>query len=168
MIDFLIGAGIVACALLVVRENKLLVSALWLALTSALTAWLMYRLGAVEVAVVELSVGAGLVTVLFVFAINITAGESLAQQAPLSRPLAWMVVVVAGLLLAWLVLPTLQWEPFTSVVGQNALAGAFRQVLWQDRSVDVILQVVLVFAAVLAVLGLIGKEPADKDEEETL
>ncbi len=169
MIDFLIAAGILACALLAVRENKLLVSALWLALTSALTAWFMYRLGAAEVAVVELSVGAGLVTVLFVFAINITAGESLASQVPLPRPLAWVAVVITGLLLAWMILPALQLERFVAVLGQpNGLSDTFRSVIWQERSVDTILQVVLIFSAVLAVMGLIGKEPADKDEEETL
>jgi uncharacterized MnhB-related membrane protein len=167
MIDFIIAAGLLACAFLAVRENKLLVSALWLALTSALVAWLMYRLGAAEVAVVELSVGAGLVTVLFVFAINITGGEAVEGKVPLPRPLAWIAVVLAGLLLAWMILPSMQLERFTAVLGQEGeLAGMFRSVIWKDRSVDTILQVVLIFAAVLAVLGLIGKEEQDYHKED--
>jgi len=52
----------------------LIASALWLAGVSALVSIMCYLLGAYAVAVIELSVGAGLVTVLFVFAISI-AGE---------------------------------------------------------------------------------------------
>ena len=74
MFDLLIVAALLACALQAVRGTRLLIAALWLAGASALTALMMFRLGAPEVAVIELSVGAGLVTVLFVFAINI-AGE---------------------------------------------------------------------------------------------
>ncbi len=167
MIDFLIAAGILACAFLAVRENKLLVSALWLALTSALVSWLMYRLGAAEVAVVELSVGAGLVTVLFVFAINITGGDAMEGQVPLPRPLAWIAVVLGGLLLGWMILPSMQLERFAAVLNQGGeLAGLFRSVIWEDRSVDSILQVVLIFSAVLAVLGLIGKEEIGDHQEE--
>jgi uncharacterized MnhB-related membrane protein len=167
MIDFLIAAGILTCAFLAVRENKLLVSALWLALTSALVSWLMYRLGAAEVAVVELSVGAGLVTVLFVFAINITGGEAVEGKVPVSRPLAWTAVVLCGLVLAWMILPSMQLERFAAVLNQEGeLAGLFRSVIWQDRSVDSILQVVLIFSAVLAILGLIGKEEIGDQKEQ--
>jgi uncharacterized MnhB-related membrane protein len=70
----IIVVGLLVCAVQAVRVQRLLNSALWLAGASALVALLIYMLGAPEVAVIELSVGAGLVTVLFVFAINI-AGE---------------------------------------------------------------------------------------------
>jgi uncharacterized MnhB-related membrane protein len=168
MINFLIAAGTLTCAVLAVRENRLLISALWLALTSALVSFLMYRLGAAEVAVVELSVGAGLVTVLFVFAINISGSATVVGQVPVPRPLAWVAVVMTGLLLAWMILPSMQLERFAAVLEQQGqLAGLFRSVLWKDRSVDSLLQVVLIFAGVLAVLGLIGKddELGQKKEE---
>ena len=167
MVNFIIAAGILACAYLAVKENKLLVSALWLALTSALVSFLMYRLGAAEVAVVELSVGAGLVTVLFVFAINIIGNESVASQSPLPRPLAWVAVIVGGLLLAWMILPSMQLERFTAVLEQQGqLAGLFRSVLWVDRSVDLLLQIVLIFSGILAVLGLIGNDDGLEGSEE--
>lgn len=163
--NFLIGAGILVAAVYAVRENRLLVSALWLALTSALVSWLMYRLGAAEVAVVELSVGAGLVTVLFVFAINIAGDEALVKQALVPKELAWIAVVVSGLLLAWMILPSMQLDRYAAVLGQQGvIAGLFRSVLWQDRSVDVLLQVVLIFAGVLAVLGLIGNGERHKED----
>ena len=73
----LVAAGILASAVLAIVSKRLLVSAIWLAVTSALVALMIYLLGAPQVAVIELSVGAGLVTVLFVFAINISGEEAL-------------------------------------------------------------------------------------------
>jgi uncharacterized MnhB-related membrane protein len=161
MLNLVIGIGVLTCAVLAVRESRLLVSALWLALTSALVSWLMYRLGAAEVAVVELSVGAGLVTVLFVFAINIAGDEGLDIKTLVPKPFAWVVVVIAGLLLAWMVLPTLQLDRFINV---PVIDTAIRTMLWHERSVDMLLQVVLIFSGVLAVLGLIGGKQSEDEE----
>jgi uncharacterized MnhB-related membrane protein len=167
MLNLLIGIGILVCAFLAIRENRLLVTALWLALTSALVSWMMFRLGAAEVAVVELSVGAGLVTVIFVFAINIAGDEALGSHALLPRPLAWFVVVLAGLLLGWMILPPLQGESYLAMLEQTAsLQGYFKQVLWHDRSVDVLLQAVLIFAGVLTVLGLLTNDTFDTQKEQ--
>lgn len=166
MINFLIAVGILTCALLAIRENRLLISALWLALTSALVAFLMYQLGAAEVGAVELSVGAGLVTVLFVFAINITGGDEMEGRIPIPRPAAWIVVVVTLLLLSWMILPSLQLERyFHTLARQVEIAGLFRSILWGDRQVDILLQIVLIFAGVLAVLGLIG-DIHEKEKEK--
>ncbi|MDO9122475.1 MAG: NADH-quinone oxidoreductase subunit J, partial [Anaerolineaceae bacterium] len=71
----LISVGILACAILAISAKRLLISAIWLAVTSALVALMLFLLGAPQIAVIELSVGAGLVTVLFVFAINISGEE---------------------------------------------------------------------------------------------
>lgn len=168
MLNLLIGIGILVCAFLAIRENRLLVTALWLALSSALVAWLMFRLGAAEVAVVELSVGAGLVTVIFVFAINIAGDEVLGSHTLLPRPLAWVVVVLAGILLAWMVLPVLQGESYFLALEQTSnLQGYFKQVLWHDRSVDVLLQAALIFAGVLTVLGLLTNDPFVAGKEQS-
>lgn len=77
MVYVLVAVGILVCAILAIRSKRLLISAIWLAVTSALVALMFYMLGAVQVAVIELSVGAGLVTVLFVFAINISGEEGM-------------------------------------------------------------------------------------------
>jgi uncharacterized MnhB-related membrane protein len=85
MLHVVIVAGMLACALMAIIARRLLTSALWLAGASALTALLLYLLGAPEVAVVELSVGAGLVTVLFVFAINIAGEEHVSTREKFPR-----------------------------------------------------------------------------------
>ena len=86
MWQILILVGMLLCAAMAIRAQKLLISALWLAGSSALVALWIYILGAPEIAVIELSVGAGLVTVLFVFAINIAGEGGVSPRVLISRP----------------------------------------------------------------------------------
>jgi uncharacterized MnhB-related membrane protein len=162
MFDLLTVAVLLLCALQAVRGTRLLISALWLAGASALTALLMFRLGAPEVAVIELSVGAGLVTVLFVFAINI-AGEEPPVTLPslVPAPVAWVVALCAVGLGAAMALPNLR------TAAASTQADACATVLWQHRSLDVLLQVVLIIGGVLAVLGLLseGRPHARKEHQ---
>ncbi len=147
----LIGLACLVCAVQAIRVQRLLGSALWLAGASALAALLLYLLGAPEIAVIELSVGAGLVTVLFVFAINIAGEETISKETPFPRLASWVLVVVCLGLLAWLVLPPI------SVQTLAPSQPGFSQVLWNDRLADVLLQVVLIVAGVLGVIGLLSE-----------
>jgi uncharacterized MnhB-related membrane protein len=151
----LIVVGILICAVQAIRAHHLLISALWLAGTSALVALLIYRLGAPEVAVIELSVGAGLVTVLFVFAINIAGDEPISTRNIIPRPLAWGLIGAAFLLLGWFAFSWAEVHFFTSP------ATPVVKEIWQKRGLDLILQVVLIFCGVLGVLGLLteGRTP---------
>ena len=151
IVHIVIVAGLLVCAVMAVHAQRLLHSALWLAGTSALVALEMYLLGAPEVAVIELSVGAGLVTVLFVFAINIAGDEAIPIQPIVPRPLARILVLVSVLLLGWMALDILG----TQVSLVSPLN--FKTVLWENRLLDVLLQVVLIFAGVLGVLGLLAE-----------
>ncbi len=156
MWHILIMAGILLCAVMAIRAKRLLVSALWLAGTSALVALFLYLLGATEIAVIELSVGAGLVTVLFVFAINISGEEALAAHPLIPRPLAWAIIAISIILVAWLMLPGVN-------VAMPALpSGDLGNTLWQSRSLDVFLMAVLILAGALAMLGLLAE---DKQKE---
>lgn len=164
MVFMLVVAGLVVCAYQAVRAQRLLFSALWLAGASALTALLMYLMGAPEVAVIELSVGAGLVTVLFVFAINIAGEEGLGLPSIVPRPLAWLLVVFFISLFGWINLGL----PGIELMGVTA--AGFADAVWQDRQLDLFLQILLIFSGVLAILGLMadpipahageGKSPA--------
>lgn len=154
----LILLGLLVCSIQAIRAKRLLSSALWLAGASALTALLLYLLGAPYVAVIELSVGAGLVTVLFVFAINIAGEEALDLRSVLPRPLSWALVILAVALLGWMVLPRLLPLPH---LGPQL---PFREILWSDRKLDMLLQVVLIFSGVLGVLGLLSEGPAHKEK----
>ena len=152
-----LAAGMVVGAFQAIRALRLITAALWLAAVSVQLAVMLYLLGAPEVAVIELSVGAGLVTVLFVFAISV-AGE-LTEDLPtiIPRPLAWSLVLFVIVLLALFLLPTAEPAP-------PLAEASFAEVMWQQRAVDVWLQIALIFAGVLGMLGLLTAEtiPAKK------
>ena len=150
-----IYAILVICAVIgavqAMRVRRLLTAALWLAGSSAMLSILFYLMGAHEVAVIELSVGAGLVTVLFVFAISITGKEIPDDRRLLPKPFAWVLVIAAGILIGWLILPLVR-TPDVSV------QPTFANMLWQQRGLDVLAQVALIFAGTLGVLGLLAPD----------
>lgn len=165
--QMLIGLGILASAILAVRSKRLLVSAIWLALTSALTALMIYLLGAPQIAVIELSVGAGLVTVLFVFAINIAGEEPIEIKALVPKPLSWGLLLVAVGLAVFLMAPKLGLLPVNPT---DVSKGA---ILWDSRYLDILLQIAIFFSGVLGVLGLLSsgrpaitQEVEEEEEEE--
>lgn len=143
-------AGAALCAFMAVQAKRLLTSALWLAGVSAFTAVALYQLGAQQVAVIELSVGAGLVTVLFVFAISIAGDDALGETSPVPARLAAALLLVFAALLAWMVLP---------LDGLDGVSwpSDFTAVLWGDRALDVLLQIVVIFTGVLGILGLLSE-----------
>ncbi|MBN2472242.1 MAG: DUF4040 domain-containing protein [Anaerolineae bacterium] len=159
-------AGAVVCAFQAIRATRLLASAIWLAGVSALVSLVMYMAGAPQVAVIELSVGAGLVTVLFVFAISIAGEDAMDVRAIVPRPVGLALVIVTGLLLGWMTLPALGITP-------PLAESVFAEMLWQERGLDVLVQIVLIFAGVVGVLGLLseeskvqGERPASRPELE--
>ncbi len=153
MSELLLVIGFIVCAIQAIRAKRLLIAAVWLAGASALVAILLYLLGAQQVAVIELSVGAGLVTVLFVFAIGIAGEEAMDARALVPKPVAGAIVTVSLLLLAWFDLPLFGIKlPTVPPSGVPSFATA----LWKVRGLDVLVQVVLIFAGVLGSLGLLS------------
>ncbi|HEX3050191.1 MAG TPA: NADH-quinone oxidoreductase subunit J [Aggregatilineaceae bacterium] len=148
MLDALLIAGTVVCAIRAIRARHLLSAALWLAGVSALTALMLYKLGAEQVAVVELSVGAGLVTVLFVFAISIAGDDGLAEREFIPN---WFTVGLVGLFLLILGIMLLPLDEMDGAGSKTAMA----EMLWENRTLDVLLQTVLIFSGVLCLLGLL-------------
>jgi uncharacterized MnhB-related membrane protein len=157
----LLVVAAVFCAYRVMRARRLMAVTIWLAAVSALTATLLYSLGAYEVAVIELSVGAGLVTVLFVFAFSIVGEETFDKTTIIPRPLAWLVVALLVLLLGWMALP------LVALPAASAGGASFGAVLWEQRGLDVLIQVVFIFAGVMGLIGLLSeaKKPAPGAEQ---
>jgi uncharacterized MnhB-related membrane protein len=160
MLYILLVLMMIVCAIQAIRTKQLLTSALWLAGVSALIALTLYSLGAAQVAVIELSVGAGLVTVLFVFAINIASDEDSDKKSVLPAWLTWALAGLAVLVLAWLALPL-------ESLGVPVPELSFTSVLWEQRGLDVMVQIVLIFAAVLGLLNILSEiETVDETHAE--
>lgn len=160
MVTALLAIGAVLCALMAMQTARLLLSALWLACCSALVATLLFQLNAPEVAVIELSVGAGLVTVLFVFAVGIAGESRLGGRRTLPVWLAAAFALITVALVGWLLLPA----PAPVTITPGAPVLGFTATLWEARAVDVLAQLALIFSGVLGVLGLLADHlPAPKE-----
>jgi NADH:ubiquinone oxidoreductase subunit 6 (subunit J) len=155
--------AMLACALMAFRAKQLIVAALWLAGCSAILSILMYLLGAFAVAVIELSVGAGLVTVLFVFAISIAGDETAEAKSIIPRWLAVTVSLVAIVLLAFMTISSL-----VSLPAAAAAEPSFSEVLWQQRGLDMLVQSGLLFAAVVGLLALLSEAKIPAKEKQAV
>jgi NADH:ubiquinone oxidoreductase subunit 6 (subunit J) len=140
-------------AIQAMRARRLIVSALWLAGTSAILSLIFYLLGAYLVAVIELSVGAGLVTVLFVFAISIAGEDVIELRSMVPKALGGVLALATAILLGWLSLPASTNHP-------AAVEAGVSEMIWQVRGLDVLVQVALIFSGVLGLLGLLAEEKA--------
>jgi uncharacterized MnhB-related membrane protein len=143
--------ALVLCAWQALHTKQILTAAIWLACASALVAVVLYSLGAPEVAVIELSVGAGLVTVLFVFGITIAGEEEMGGSAAVPWTLTASLMIAAMGLVAWFVLPLT--EATTAVSNEPS----FSIMLWEVRGLDMLVQIGLIFAGVLGVLGVLAE-----------
>jgi uncharacterized MnhB-related membrane protein len=159
VLHFALLLGALVCAVFAIR-SKPLTAALWLAGLSAIIAILLYLHGATEVAVIELSVGAGLITVLLAFAVSMAEDETMPASL-IPHPLAWFLVILAGGLLLWLILPQV---PFIS---ERAAADApFVVEVWENRLLDLIVQITIILAGVMGILSLLGETTITEPSEQ--
>jgi uncharacterized MnhB-related membrane protein len=154
----ILSLGAIFCAYRAVRSPRLLASSLFLAVVSALVSVMLFLLGATEVAVIELSVGAGLVTVLLVYALSVVGEDAQDPPSVIPKPLAFVLVVLAAGLIGWMALPLI---PLPQAVRDLLLVD----VLWKQRALDVWIQVALIFSGVLGILGLLTESKTITEDE---
>jgi NADH:ubiquinone oxidoreductase subunit 6 (subunit J) len=148
--------GLVLSALFTVLIRDLLKGAIALAVMSAVLTIILFLLNAPLAAVFELSVCAGLVTVVFISAISMTklrTKEEVAQhrQERRRRFLALPVILIALAAIALAVI----WPHANDLlanVGSVAGAKAGADVFWKERQVDLLGQIVIILAGVFGVL----------------
>ncbi len=148
-----------AFACLAVGLKDLIRAALSLAFMSALLAVVLYRMHCPYAAVFELSVVAGLITVLFVSVIALTREED-ADQAP-----GWPLYVFALVLVVFgLVDLTVMKGLFSSVpAGAGNPPGGFGMTLWGVRALDMMGQIAVIFGGVFGVLALLREKSAARN-----
>lgn len=149
--------GAIFCAYRAIVATRILSATLYLACISALISAVIYLLGAAQVAVMELSVGAGLVTVLLVYAVSVVGDDAWDPPSVISKPLAFGVVGLVTILLGWMAFPAI---PAYFERGSMTLAVS----LWQSRVLDVWIQIVLIFSGVMGVLGLLSEQAPSRME----
>jgi NADH-quinone oxidoreductase subunit J len=154
---------LVAAALWTAATYLLLRAALGLALTSALLAVAMYMMGATLAAVIELSVCAGLISVVFVSVISLTQRRPFSEYYARRKkrflrfwPLPLILFIVGvGLSLVNVAVPS---AVPPAVVEKDAAA-----VLWSSRGLDLFGQVLILLAGVFGVLVLFKRSSENDD-----
>ncbi len=152
-LDLCLVVALVLAALATVMSVRLLRSVIGLAVTSVLLTVIMFRLNSPLAAVFELSVCAGLIPAIFISTIGLTARTTPDDLAALRRDklkrygLLPVILIVAAVALTQVVLPNVE---------QTAILGnSVRQVLWEQRQIDLIGQVVVLLAGALGVVVLV-------------
>jgi NADH:ubiquinone oxidoreductase subunit 6 (subunit J) len=151
--------GLVLFSVLAVLLRDLLRAAISLAIASLLLGIIFFRMRAPYAGVFEISVVAGLITVLFILTIALTkAGEEVPESKTVNIVFLLFFVVFAAVD-ALVMKGLLQKIP---ALPGSAESGGFGEVLWRGRTFDLVGQIAVILAGVFSVLALFRKR--DKNE----
>ncbi|MCL1926663.1 MAG: NADH-quinone oxidoreductase subunit J [Syntrophorhabdaceae bacterium] len=167
---FFISLALMAiCALWAVMATDLLKSAIALALTSVCLSLTMFLLSSPLAAVFELSVCAGLITVIFISAISMIKPEGNDRKEDLVfrknrrlkkyLPLPFLLVVV-GIMLRMIQIDM----PALPVA--DALPVSLSEVMWDERRVDLAGQAIIILVGVFGVVVLFKEYMKQKECEK--
>ncbi len=156
--------SLVASVLWSIMTRSLLMSAIGLAITSIVLTALLFLLNAPLVAVFELSVCAGLITVIFVSTISFTkpvTSDELKQQTKNRIKRYWYLPVIVVALFIFLGYNLAVPEPkfFSSYTELDV-----RNVVWKLRQTDMLGQIILILTGVFGVVVLF-KEGINDDNK---
>jgi NADH-quinone oxidoreductase subunit J len=151
LIGCLILLGLMVLAIGALRD--LLYAAVALAVASVALSIVLFSLGANTAAAFELSVCAGLITVLFVSTVSLTKDSDQQIEHRWGRilllPAAAAAAAGAWFLVSWLA------DALPAVVGQGAGPAGFPQTFWGLRATDILAQLGIVLAGVLGILAVL-------------
>jgi len=154
-IDLILLLMLAGFACMAVFLKDLLRAALSLAFMSAVLAVVLYRMNSPYAAVFELSVVAGLITVLFVSTIALTKDEEPVKES------RWPLYVFPLFLVLFGIIDLLVMKGLFSEVpaGYGNVTANFGATLWGIRSMDLIGQIAVIFGGVFGVLALFREKP---------
>ena len=141
--------------------RDLLYAAIGLAAASVILSIVLFHFGANVAAAFELSVCAGLITVLFVSTVSLTKDSDQKTEAKLPAmfllPMLALFAGVSYFLVHWLVgaLPA----------PAQAQAVTFQEVFWGQRTTDVLGQISLVLVGVFGLLAILRAKPAGRHHD---
>jgi NADH-quinone oxidoreductase subunit J len=145
---------LVLFSLLTVMIRNALKAVISLAAVSATLTTLMFLLSAPLAAVFELSVCAGLITVIFISIISLTKPlapeeDILEAKQRINRYIYLPVIIIIVALALLFVKPV-----FNYIISNNPLEGNVQDVIWHKRRLDIMGQIVIILAGVMGVVIL--------------
>ena len=153
-LQIILLAGLVLFSALAILAADLIKSAISLAVASVCLGILFFLMAAPYAGAFEISVVAGLITVLFILTIALTkTGGDVRESKAVNIvfPLFFVVFLAIDALVMRSLLRKIP------VLDAPSESGSFGQVLWQQRTFDLIGQIAIILAGVFAVLALFRK-----------
>jgi len=151
-----------------VMTSHLLKSAIGLAVTSIMLTLLLFHLKATLAGVFELSVCAGLITVIFISAISLTkpVAETEARKMKMKRLQRFIFLPVLLFIAGWLL--SSRMIHLTNPAHTVADAAAtVQQALWSGRRFDLVGQILIILAGVFGIVVLFKtKDSVDGDKKQ--
>ncbi|MCR4433101.1 MAG: NADH-quinone oxidoreductase subunit J [bacterium] len=146
-------------ALLAVFLRDTLLSVLSLATVSALLSIAFYQLNSPVAGAFELSVGAGLITVLAVLTISFLQKRKEKKQPGAAL---WLALSLALAALVFFLFQALWPQVLADIIPETSW-GEVGEILWKVRLFDLLPQILVILAAVLGILALLRKEGESKE-----
>jgi NADH-quinone oxidoreductase subunit J len=145
---------LIIAALMVVFSSRLLLAAISLAVTSIMLTLLMFKLNSPIAAVFELSICAGLITVIFITTISFvkpvaqedlieTRNKRIKKYAALP-----IILIIVGVVISYVIKPLALTLP--AIVQEKNVAT----VLWNLRQVDLLGQAIILLVGVFGIVVL--------------
>lgn len=147
------------CAVWAVMARTLLISAVMLALVSVFASIILFDFNAPWAAVFELSVCAGLITVLFIGAVSLVRGTEEGKPENRTAYCVLPLVLAAFAIAAWYYVPPF----FENLAGWRRMAspgGHIGTALWQLRRADILGQLAILAAGVLVIKSIFPAKQA--------
>jgi len=165
----LLLVGLVASAMVCVIIRNLLKACIALALLSGILAIIMFMMNAKLAAVFELSVCAGLITVIFISTISMTRIRSKEELEKEERARHKRFVLLPVLVIAFLtgalllLLPRL--DALIPLTDAHLNAVTEPEVFWIERQADLVGQIVIVLAGVYGVLIFFKEREKEREKK---
>lgn len=164
-LDIAILILMVVGALWAVMTADLLKSAIGLAVTSAILAIIMFQLTAPLAAVFELSVCAGLITVVFISVISLTR-PGVEKTGNEKKRFGRYILLPLLVLIAGIALAMIKYPPELSSLLPPSSETDMRRVLWEQRSLDLFGQIVVLLAGIFGVVVLFKERKKKEDSSQ--
>jgi NADH-quinone oxidoreductase subunit J len=153
---------LIIAALMIVFSSRLLMAAISLAVTSIMVTLLLFKLNSPFAAVFELSICAGLITVIFITTISFVKPEIEEElletrKRRIKKYIALPIILtVVGIVMSFVIKPLVLALPAT--VQETSTAN----VLWNLRQVDILGQAIILLVGVFGIVVLF-KEGQEND-----
>ncbi len=149
---------LILAALASIMLRNLLKAAISLAVASALLAAAMFIMGAWLASVIELSVCAGLITVIFISTISLTKPLSRKEDIEEGRNRMKRFIYLPFILIIVYILLILAWKrgliniKFDNIAQSGLIT--LRQTIWEKRQLDIVGQIIVILTGVFGVVVL--------------